>query len=71
MKHINRRQTCIYALLLVLVAISVGATLRGRPRGRAAAGPGRMSPAPTPVKEPLSLTILHSGQVYGEILPCG
>ena len=22
-------------------------------------------------REPLDLTILHSGQVYGEILPCG
>ena len=26
---------------------------------------------PTPVKEPLDLTILHTGHVYGEILPCG
>jgi hypothetical protein len=23
------------------------------------------------VKEPLDLTIVHTGQVYGEILPCG
>ena len=22
-------------------------------------------------REPLDLTILHSGQVYGEMLPCG
>ena len=26
---------------------------------------------PTPVKEPRDLTILHTGQVYGEIAPCG
>lgn len=26
---------------------------------------------PTPVKEPLDLTIVHTGKVYGEILPCG
>jgi len=65
MKRINRLQTRNYALLLVLFAVTVGATFCGRPGGRV------RSPAPTPVKEPLSLTILHSGQVYGEILPCG
>ena len=26
---------------------------------------------PAPVKEPLDLTIVHTGKVYGEILPCG
>jgi hypothetical protein len=26
---------------------------------------------PTPTREPLDLTILHTGQVYGEIAPCG
>ena len=25
----------------------------------------------TPVKEPLDLTILHTGQVFGETKPCG
>jgi hypothetical protein len=29
------------------------------------------SGTPADVKEPLDLTILHTGQVYGEILPCG
>jgi hypothetical protein len=24
-----------------------------------------------PAREPLDLTIVHTGQVYGEILPCG
>jgi hypothetical protein len=24
-----------------------------------------------PAREPLDLTILHTGQVYGEISPCG
>jgi hypothetical protein len=24
-----------------------------------------------PAREPLDLTILHTGQVYGEIAPCG
>jgi hypothetical protein len=24
-----------------------------------------------PAREPLDLTILHTGKVYGEILPCG
>ena len=57
MKHINRRQTRNYALLLVLFVISVGAC--------------GVKKAPTPAKKPLKLTILHSGQVYGEILPCG
>jgi hypothetical protein len=27
--------------------------------------------APAPPKEPLDLTILHTGQVEGETLPCG
>ena len=26
---------------------------------------------PTPVKEPLELTLLHTGKVYGEIDLCG
>lgn len=26
---------------------------------------------PARAREPLDLTILHTGQVYGEILPCG
>ena len=25
----------------------------------------------TPAKEPLTLTILHTGNVYGQVLPCG
>jgi hypothetical protein len=29
------------------------------------------STTPAPTKEPLDLTILHTGQVYGEIAPCG
>jgi hypothetical protein len=27
--------------------------------------------SPTPVREPLDVTILHTGQVYGQIGPCG
>ena len=26
---------------------------------------------PTPAREPLDLTIVHTGKVYGETLPCG
>ena len=26
---------------------------------------------PTPVREPLDLTIVHTGKVYGETMPCG
>jgi hypothetical protein len=26
---------------------------------------------PTPVREPLDLTIIHTGKVYGETTPCG
>jgi hypothetical protein len=30
-----------------------------------------VSGTPAAAKEPLDLTILHTGQVYGEISPCG
>ena len=32
---------------------------------------GACGGSPKPVREPLDLTILHTGQVYGEIMPCG
>ena len=33
--------------------------------------PALWQAADGPPREPLDLTILHTGQVYGEILPCG
>ena len=63
----NTIKTCLCSLVLVLSALLISAC-----------GVGLRSQAtPTPVKGPgvgprrLDLTIVHTGKVYGEILPCG
>ena len=59
----RRRHSYLCVVWVGFVLLLSGCGVRRLPTlWRTAAGP---------LREPLDLTILHTGQVYGETLPCG